>query len=103
MNSSDLFVLSSLAEGNPTVIFESLSCGVPAIGTKAGISEIVNSETYGLLVKPRDPEDLAQKILYGGNKSWDTNAIINYAKNFTWEKIARRTSDVYDSLENDKY
>lgn len=95
LNSSDLFVLPSLAEGNPTVMFESLSCGVPFIGTNiAGIPEIINSEDYGLLVKPRDPRELSQKILYGLQKGWDKTKIIDYAKNFTWGNIAERTVEV---------
>jgi len=36
MNACDLFILPSLNEGNPTVIFEALGCGKPIVGTKVG-------------------------------------------------------------------
>jgi len=36
MNACDLFVLPSLSEGNPTVMFECLGCGKPFVGTKVG-------------------------------------------------------------------
>ena len=36
MNACDFFVLSSLSEGNPTVMFESFGCGKPFVGTRVG-------------------------------------------------------------------
>lgn len=48
INACDLFVLPSLNEGNPTVMFECLGCGKPFIGTKVGgIPEIITSDDYG--------------------------------------------------------
>ena len=45
MNACDVFVLSSLSEGNPTVMFECVGCGKPFIGTKVGgIPEIIISD-----------------------------------------------------------
>lgn len=44
MSASDLFVLPSYFEGNPTVMFESLACGLPYVGTNVGgVKEIINS------------------------------------------------------------
>lgn len=48
INACDVFVLPSLNEGNPTVMFECLGCGKPFIGTKVGgIPEIITSDDYG--------------------------------------------------------
>ncbi|HWQ48077.1 MAG TPA: glycosyltransferase [Methanosarcina sp.] len=42
MNTCDVFVLLSLNEGNPTVMFECLGCGKPFVGTKiGGVPEII--------------------------------------------------------------
>ena len=50
MNACDIFVLPSLNEGNPTVLFECLGCGKPFVGTRVGgIPEIVISDDYGFL------------------------------------------------------
>ena len=50
INTSDFFVLPSLGEGNPIVMFEAIGCGKPFIGTKVGgVPEIIASEDYGLL------------------------------------------------------
>lgn len=84
MNACDLFVLPSLSEGNPTVMFECLGCGKPFIGTKVGgIPEIIVSDDYGLLCEPANSEDLAEKILIALDKEWDEEKIRNYAKQFT--------------------
>ena len=88
MNAADLFVMSSLNEGNPTVMFEALGCGTPFVGTRVGgIPEIIVSDEYGLIVKPSDPEDLARAILAGLDKTWDRESIARYSRQFSWEAI----------------
>jgi len=98
MNACDLFVLPSLSEGNPTVMFECLACGKPFIGTKVGgIPEIIISEEYGLLCEPANPYKLAEKILIALDKQWDSRKIITYAGQFVWENIANEILNVYKS------
>jgi len=99
MNACDLFVLPSLNEGNPTVMFEALGCGKPFVGTKVGgVPEVIASDTYGLLVEPADPEDLAEKILVALDREWDREAILAYAERFTWENIAKDIMGVYTKV-----
>lgn len=99
MNACDLFVLPSLNEGNPTVMFEALGCGKPFVGTRVGgVPEIITSDQYGLLVEPADPEDLAEKILVALDREWDRGAILAYVEQYTWEKIAREIMGVYAKL-----
>ena len=96
MNACDLFVLPSLNEGNPTVLTEVLGCGKPFVGTRVGgVSEIVISDKYGLLVEPADPKDLAEKILVALDREWDREAILKYAERYTWENIAKDLMGVY--------
>jgi len=100
INACDLFILPSLNEGNPTVMFETLGCGKPFIGTNVGgIPEIISSDEYGLLVEPADPGDLAKNILVGLARHWDYNAILKYAEEFTWERIAKnRILKIYEEI-----
>lgn len=96
MNAADLFVLPSLSEGNPTVMFEALGVGLPFVGTAVGgVPEIITSEDYGLLCKPGDPQDLAEKILIALDKEWNREKIIKYAEQFTWGNIARQILKIY--------
>lgn len=100
INACDVFVLPSLKEGNPTVLVECLGCGKPFIGTKVGgIPEIITTDDYGLLVKPEDSKELAEKILFAMNHKWDSKHIRKYAEQFSWSKISKRIIDIYSSLE----
>lgn len=96
MCAADVVALSSLKEGNPTVMFEALGCGKPFIGTKVGgIPEIINSDDYGLLVEPANPEDLAEKIMMALDREWDSEKILAYAEQFAWDSIAKQIIGVY--------
>ena len=101
LNSADIFVLPSLNEGNPTVMFEALSLGLPFVGTDVGgIPEIITSDEYGLLVKPSNSQQLTEKIITALERDWNTQKIRKYAEQFTWKNIAKQTVDVYEKLVN---
>lgn len=60
----DVFVLSSVWEGLPTVILESMASGVPVVATDIpGSRELVAPGRTGWLVPPSDPARLADGIL----------------------------------------
>lgn len=99
LNACDLFVLPSLGEGNPIVMFEAISCGKPFIGTNVGgIPEIIVSEEYGLLCEPANSEQLSTLIINGLNKNWNSNKIEEYSKRFSWKAIAKETYEIYNEL-----
>lgn len=104
MNSCDIFVLPSFNEGNPIVMFECLACGKPFIGNKVGgIPEIINSN-IGLLSESGNIIDLSEKIIQSFEVHWDHEKIYNYAKQFSWEIIAKDTKKLYsDLLKNPEY
>ena len=104
MNACDIFVLPSLNEGNPTVMFECLGCGKPFVGTRVGgIPEVIISEKLGILVEPKNHEQLADAILKALDKEWDKEYILNYAKQFTWDEIAKSIMAVYEEVcKNDR-
>jgi teichuronic acid biosynthesis glycosyltransferase TuaC len=99
MNAADFFVLPSLGEGNPTVMFEAMGCGKPFVGTKVGgVPVIITSDAYGLLVNPADPKDLEEKILMALDRKWDREVILTYATQFTWENISKEIIGVYEQI-----
>lgn len=99
MNACDLFVLPSLNEGNPTVMFEALGCGKPFVGTRVGgVPEIITSDDYGLLVEPADSKNLAEKIQIAINRVWDREVILRYAEHYTWENISKEIMSVYEEV-----
>lgn len=64
MASSDLFISSSLWEGIPTVLLEAMALCVPIIATDIpGTREIIVDQQTGILVEPKNPEQLARAII----------------------------------------
>lgn len=59
---ADLFVLSSVREGQPNVILEAMSCGLPVCATEAGSVPSMLAGN-GLVSNPGDEKALADNIL----------------------------------------
>ena len=59
----DVFALTSLYEGLPTVVVEAMVCGVPVVATAVNaVTDVVVPGETGLLVPPRRPELMAGAI-----------------------------------------
>jgi glycosyltransferase involved in cell wall biosynthesis len=65
MANADLFVLSSIFEGLPTVMVEALYCDLPIVATDcpSGPHEILDGGRYGRLTPVGNPTKLAENIL----------------------------------------
>jgi glycosyltransferase involved in cell wall biosynthesis len=83
LRKAQLFCLSSLFEGLPTVLLEAMACRTPVLATacECGPDEILCQGQYGRLVKPGDSRALAAAI---------DDAMANYA---TWEAYAGPARD----------
>jgi glycosyltransferase involved in cell wall biosynthesis len=58
----DISILTSISEGFPYTVLESMSCGRPVVATDVGgVREAL--EGFGLVCKPRDPDDLAMGVI----------------------------------------
>lgn len=96
ISACDIFVLPSLNEGNPTVMFEALGCGKPFIGTRVGgVPGIIVSDMYGLLTEQGNSSDLEEKILLALDREWNWKSILEYANQFTWESISMDIVKIY--------
>lgn len=59
----DVFVLTSMAEGIPTVILEAMACGLPVVATDVGsVTEVVKDGQTGFVVPPSRPDKVAEAV-----------------------------------------
>jgi asparagine synthase (glutamine-hydrolysing) len=67
---ADLYVMPSSGEGFGIVYLEALACGVPVIGSSAdGSREALREGNLGVLVDPRDPQEIYHAIARALNES----------------------------------
>jgi len=98
-NAADVFCLPSLWEGCPNVIIESLACGTPVVSTLVGgIPDLVPDEDYGFLVPSGVVGPLAVALDNALNKPWNHRKIAQYGSLNTWDHVAGRVSDVFQSV-----
>lgn len=104
--SSDIFVFPSLKEGFGFVLLEAMACGIPIISTNvSAIPEVVGD--CGILVNPRDPDDLSKAIIHllenDTKRAFLSLQGLDRIKNFySWERISRVYITKYNELLTEK-
>jgi len=97
-SAADLFCLASSREGWPNVVLEALASGTPVVATDIwGLPEIICSDILGILTK-RSERDLAAGIAAALQKSWRSEAIVQYAREQTWERVASSVLDTFQTV-----
>lgn len=99
-----IFVLPSYREGFPTSLMEAMSCGIPSIATNVeGSAELIKDGENGLLVPQKNPEKLAESVIYlleneEFRNKIGANARNHIVKNYDWEKITDGFEKLYHRL-----
>ena len=100
INALDISTSSSVGEGFPNIIGESMACGIPCVVTDVGDSSFLIGET-GILVPPRDPRALAEGleklIAMKAKDRWTLGASARerIVSLFSIEKITRQYEELY--------
>jgi len=99
--SADISVLPSFMEATSITGLESMSCGLPLIGTRVGgIPFLINDHETGLLVNPGSANEISSAINRliehpGIRKEYGLNARKRVEHMFSWLKIAEKTIEIY--------
>lgn len=99
----DISILTSISEGFPYTIIESMSCAIPVVATDVGgVYEALTSDC-GILCKPKDPVDIGNaviKLLSDDKlrKEMGANCRKRIEENFTIDTFVKEYNDVYHEL-----
>ncbi|RLG33114.1 glycosyltransferase family 1 protein [Methanosarcinales archaeon] len=101
---SDAFVLPSLWEGLPLTLLEAWAARLPVIVTDVGgISGICVDGVNALIVRPKDPENIAEAMLRVVEdeelrRKLGKNGEELVMSNFSLDKVVMRTLDLYKEI-----
>jgi glycosyltransferase involved in cell wall biosynthesis len=104
LSAADIFVLASFWEGFPRSILEAMRAALPIIASAvAGVPEAVNDLETGFLVRPGDvvqTRERLRSLLLDPElrKRLGANGRIKYENQFTFECMANKTLNVYESV-----
>jgi len=103
-NEAAVFACPSVYEPFGIINLEAMACETPVVATRVGgIKEVVVDEETGLLVPPSEPAKLAHAITRIVEDP-TTGTTMGKAgrrhvlRQFTWDRIAARTLELYRSL-----
>ncbi|MEZ5084600.1 MAG: glycosyltransferase [Bacteroidales bacterium] len=102
LNAANVVVLTSLWEGSPNVIKESMACSRPIVTTNVGDVSWVIGNTEGCYITTFDSEDIAKKlkmaIIFSKNNQRTTGRERIIELGLSDDLIAKRLMNIYETI-----
>jgi glycosyltransferase involved in cell wall biosynthesis len=101
LGAADVFVQPSLSEGLPLAILEAMAAALPVVASKVGgVHEAVLDGSTGVLVRPGDPEGLAESLaavldVPGRRMALGQAGRLRALREFSVERMAERYRALY--------
>jgi glycosyltransferase involved in cell wall biosynthesis len=98
MNAADYTVVSSVNEGLPCAVVESIACGVPVLATPVGgIPEIITPDC-GFLCDGTTCDALVDMIKKVRSLKYFRTRIVACARQYSWKAVATQINEVYKEV-----
>ena len=101
-SAADIFVNASLDEGMPLTVIEAMGLGLPVVAAPVGGIPDIITHNYNGLFTQSDRSDLSEQLSSLIEDSHLRKKLAQNAQSsvqeFTWEKLAKNTLDLYKSL-----
>ncbi|PFG04427.1 glycosyltransferase [Bacillus sp. es.034] len=104
ISSLQIFVISSLIESFGVSAVEAQACGVPVVATNVGgLPEVVLDGKTGYLIPSKDPQALAEKLLFlykdsSEREKLGRNGREHVLHHYDWEENSKRMIDLYNKI-----
>lgn len=103
----DISILTSISEGFPYTVLESMSCGIPVVATDVGGVTEALDDSCGFICKPKDHEAIGKSVVTllqdeALRKKMGAAARKKVLDNFTIDKFIKEYEVAYDFLMNKK-
>jgi teichuronic acid biosynthesis glycosyltransferase TuaC len=95
MNAVDVTLMTSVSEGSPVAVRESLACETPVVSVEVGDVPALLRDLPGCAVCERDPRTLANRVQQA-LKAGRSPVLRERAAEFSRERMARKVLAVYD-------
>ena len=93
---ADVFILTSLYEGLPTVLIEALATGIPIISTDVGdVRKLVINGKTGYIVNESSIVDRLKSVMLDHLRY--KNYCLEKAKDFEWDRIGKLLIELYET------
>ncbi|HIB38257.1 GT4 family glycosyltransferase PelF [Mesonia sp.] len=99
----DISILTSISEGFPYTVLESMGCGIPVVATDVGGVKEALDEHSGFVCKPKNHQEIGEnviKLLQNEElrKSMGINARKRVVDNFTLKNFIDQYEEVYNAV-----
>lgn len=99
----DISILTSISEGFPYTVLESMSCGIPVVATDVGGVYEALDENCGFLCKPKDYKEIGKCVIHllqneQLRKEMGVNARRKVIENFTIGKFIKEYEEAYEKI-----